>query len=159
MGLLADVYNALGAHAHAERITGELLESLPLVERPFVALLLEVQIQHAHSLAGLGDLLGANRELDAALSEHEAGQCPVTLGLLHRARARVALKAHDETGFESHRAAMDRWLRPTRNPGLVGACEQLHHEWRRDNGSVRRAGRALRPLPEAVSTSRRSFDG
>jgi hypothetical protein len=158
VGLLADVYNALGAHAHAERITGELLESLPIVERPFVALLLQVQIQHAHSLAGLGDLAGANRELDAALTEHGGGQCPVTLGLLHQARARVALKALDEAGFESHRAAMDRWLRPTRNPHLVAACEQLHHESRRGNGLVRRAGWAVRPL-EAVSTSRRSVDG
>jgi hypothetical protein len=69
-------------------------------------------------------------ELDHLVEEHGPGRGPVTLGLLHQARARLSLLRGDRAGFDAHRAAMERWFRPTRNPALISMCERLAFEAR-----------------------------
>jgi hypothetical protein len=138
IGLLAESYNALGDHARAEQITREFLASLSAEDRPYVRQTLLALIQHAHAGAALGDFDAAGRELDAALEEHAAGRGPMTLGLLHRARAQVALWEGDDRVFHTHLTAMERWLRPTDNPALIAACERLRLMAKRGRVSVAR---------------------
>lgn len=132
IGMLAEVYNSTGEFRRALEITTKVLEAYGPEERPFVRMTLLAQIQHAVARFGLGDRPGALAELDHALDEHGPGRGPVTLGLLHQARARLSLYAGDEASFEAHRDAMERWFRPTRNPALISACERLGFEARRD---------------------------
>jgi hypothetical protein len=131
LGMLAELHNALGEFERALGITEEVLSSNDPEERPFVRMTLLAQIQHAVARFGLGDRRGALSELDHALEEHGPGRGPVTLGLLHQTRARLSLIKGDEAGFDAHRAAMDRWFRPTRNPALISMCERLTFEARR----------------------------
>ncbi|HEX4474408.1 MAG TPA: AAA family ATPase [Polyangiaceae bacterium] len=131
IGVLADVYNSVGDHARAETLTRTFLDGLEPDDRGFARLTLLARIQHARSLSGMGDVALARRELERAIEESGAGRGPVTLGLLHQARARLALEEGDERAFELHRNAVDRWFRPTHNPVLVSACERLLYEARR----------------------------
>jgi len=160
IGLLAESYNALGEHVHAERITREYLASVSAEDRVYVRQNRHALIQHAHSLAGLGDFEAARQELDAALEEHASERGPLTLGLLHGARARVALYEGDARAFDGHLAAMERWLRPTGNPALIGACERLRQESRVGPRPLsRQYGSGEYPSGNTVTTSRRAVDG
>jgi tetratricopeptide (TPR) repeat protein len=156
VGLLGAAYNDAGQHAKAELVTGEFLAGIGAEERPFLRMHLLARTQHALALSGMGHVEEAETELERALEEHGSCRGPVTLGLLHCARARVALRAGDPASFEIHRAKMEEWLRPTGNPSLVSACERLRLEARRADPSARilRLGGA-----EEVSTSRRSVGG
>jgi hypothetical protein len=134
VGMLAEIHNSAGDFERARRITEELLVPSDPEERPFVRMTLLAQIQHAVALFGLGDRRAAIAELDYALEEHGPGRGPVTLGLLHQARARLSLFAGDDAAFDAHRGAMERWFRPTRNPALISMCERLGFEARRGRG-------------------------
>jgi hypothetical protein len=105
----------------------------------------------------LGDFVGARDELDDTLRACESARGAVTLGLLHQARARIALVENDFRSFETHQAAMERWFRPTYNPALVAMCERLRYDARRDRGSGER--RILLEPDEVLSTSRQSANG
>jgi hypothetical protein len=132
--MLAEIHNTVGDFERALGITEEVLSPSDPEERPFVRMTLLAQIQHAVARFGLGDRTGAISELDRALEEHGPGRGPVTLGLLHQTRARLSLIKGDEAGFDAHRAAMERWFRPTRNPALISMCERLSFEARRGRG-------------------------
>ena len=85
---------------------------------------------HARGLRSLpwereGDHAGADARLAAALAEVETRQSPVLCGSIAEARARVALLAGDMAKFEVHRAEVDRWFRPTRNPTLIARADRL----------------------------------
>jgi hypothetical protein len=73
----------------------------------------------------------ARAELDGLMREHAPGRDRVTLGLLHRARAELALSEGDTASFDAHLGAMERLFRPTSNPALIAMCERLRHEFRR----------------------------
>src|SRR4029079_17127806 len=64
VGLLAEVYNALSAHAEAERVTRPHLENVSVRGARFARLFLPIRVEHAHALSGLGDHASARRELD-----------------------------------------------------------------------------------------------
>jgi hypothetical protein len=132
IGLLAEVYNIQGDFTRAERITSELKSRIGEEDRLFSRTTLPAQIQHAHAVAGLGGADAARAELEGLMLEHAGGQDRVTLGLLHRARAELALSEGDAASFDSHLAAMERLFRPTANPALVAMCERLRHEFRRN---------------------------
>jgi hypothetical protein len=140
VGLLAEVYNALSAHADAERVTRVLLAGLGIGESRFMRLLLSARVEHAHALSGLGDHAGARRELDAELGRLAPARSPLSLGILHEARARVSLAEEDRESFSHHLAAMDRLFRPTGNPALIARCERLRHQ-----GRSGRFGTPIRP--------------
>jgi hypothetical protein len=131
IGLLAEVYNTEGDFTRAERITADLKSRIGAEDRLFSRTTLPAQIQHAHALAGLGAAAAARDELDGLMGEHSRGRDRVTLGLLHRARAELALSEGDTGSFDAHLEAMERLFRPTSNPALVAMCERLRHEFRR----------------------------
>jgi hypothetical protein len=130
VGLSAEVFNALGAHAHAEAITRAFVVAQDPDDRRFGRLFLGVKIQHAFAVAGLGDRAEAEWELDLCLDALRFAKSPISLGMLHEARARVALAAGDANDFSMHLSRMEQFLRPTGNPSLVAACERLRHEGR-----------------------------
>ena len=80
---------------------------------------LEPQRQLALAEAGLGNHAEAVRMLDALLAEHGAQDQPLLIGLLHKARAEVALSMNDAAGFDAHFAEMERCFRRSRNPALI----------------------------------------
>jgi hypothetical protein len=47
------------------------------------------------------------------------------MGGLHRARALIAIRVGDEAAARHHEGEMERWVRPTRNPGLLQQSEKL----------------------------------
>jgi hypothetical protein len=86
---------------------------------------LEPQRQLALAEAGLGHHAAAAAALDALLSRHSAESQPLLLGLLHKARAEVALAMHDEAGFMLHFAELDALFRGAKNPGLIALSNRL----------------------------------
>jgi tetratricopeptide (TPR) repeat protein len=151
---LAALYNEIGEHQRAHDLTAALLASLTEEDRQFVRIHLLAQIEHVMATAALGHLTKAADLLEACVEEHEPGGGPVTLGLLHQAGVRLALQSGDDAAYRLHLSEMDRWLRPTRNPTLIAACERLAA------ASLPVAARGSSPsgsfsAPVEVSTSRR----
>ena len=124
-GILATAYNESGQHQRAERLCHDVLGHLSEADRKVVAMNLRIEIQLALAEAGLGRPGAAGRRLDDLLAKHEPYQGPVTLGSLHRARARVALLEGDQAALQNHHAQMERWFRSTNNPALIAQCERL----------------------------------
>ena len=75
--------------------------------------------------AALGDQRGAAARLDALIEEARPIDSPTLSGMLHEARARVALLLGDEQAYTTHRDATRRWFRGTRNPALVARADRL----------------------------------
>jgi len=149
--LLAEIYNAEGAFARAERVTRVFATASG---GGFSRATLAAKIQHAHALAGLGAFEAARAELDSGVNEQAKLGDPVTVGLLHRACAQLALSEDDPASFEAHLTAMEGVFRPTENPALISMCERLRHEQRR--GKTARSGEyAVRPeeLPARRSSA------
>jgi hypothetical protein len=153
VGLLAEIYNTNGEFERAERITRELSAHISDEDRRFSRTTLPAQIQHAHAVAALGDPAAARTELEVLTAEH-APDDPVTLGLLHRGQAQLALAAGDVARFDAHLAAMEGLFRPTENPALVSLCERLRHELRRSKTA--RSGEYRMHPDDVVSPARRS---
>lgn len=130
VGLSAEVFNALGAHSHAEACTRAFLLSQSTEDRRFGRLSLGVKIQHAFAIAALGDRAEAELELDLCLDALTESCSRLSLGMVHEARARIALAAGDSGVFNAHLQKMEKYLRPTDNPSLIAACERLRHEGR-----------------------------
>jgi hypothetical protein len=128
VGHQAEAFNQLGRHADALRACELALEHVRPEDRRFVRMFLVLELQHALALAGLGRTEDAARQLQSLIAEHEDGQGPLTLGLLHEARARVALTAKDADAFSTHLAAAEGWFRPMRVPSLIARCELLAQE-------------------------------
>ena len=122
---LASAYRALGDPKRGRDLCVVVLADLSDADRSVVAHFLRPEVEIYLADAALGDVAGAARAIDALIEKHRAGEGPVTLGSLHRARAQVALLAGDQTAFSLHLAEMNRWFRPTRNPALIGQCERL----------------------------------
>ncbi len=78
--------------------------------------------------ARVGDIEGGARRIEDYLQELGDRGGPATRGLLHMARARVAILAEDLLTARVELAHMDRWYRPTGNPALVAKVEQLRRE-------------------------------
>jgi hypothetical protein len=125
VGHQADAYNQLGRHEEALRVCTEALIHVRPEDRRFVRMFLLLEIQLAMAEAGVGRAGDAALRLQALIAEHEPAAGPVTLGLLHEARARVALGASDAAAFREHMAEAERWLWPTRVPTLIARCELL----------------------------------
>jgi hypothetical protein len=104
---------------------------------------LRVARVRALALCTLGRHVEAAATLVPALALAERLDIPSLLGLLHEARARVALAEDDRVSFLLHCAEADRHLRPTQNPSLVTILDRLLAEGERASAS----DTELRPIP------------
>ncbi|MFI5306962.1 MAG: protein kinase, partial [Polyangiales bacterium] len=125
---LAEAYNRTGRHLEALQTCERGRAQMRPEDNPFVRMFLNIGVQSALAEAGLGRVEAAARSLDALIEEHAPNNGPVTMGLLHWARARVALQARDRPALERHLAAVERWYRPTKVPTLLGRIERLAQE-------------------------------
>src|SRR5262249_46793335 len=82
-------------------------------------------IQLARADAGLGNVNGGLRRLEALLRQFEGCDHPLVHGRLHETRARIAWKAGRVPEYEHSLAAAERAYRPTGTPALIASLEAL----------------------------------
>jgi hypothetical protein len=123
--VLAWAYNETGQHARAAALCQRTLEQLDEGDRMVVAMNLQVEIQLALAEAGLGRTEAAQQRLDGLLEKHTVNGGGVTLGLLHRARAQVALRVGDRDAVDYNCRQTEYWFRLTKNPVLIAQSERV----------------------------------
>ena len=123
-GALARVYNELEPE-RALALCKRTMDLLTPEDLNYPAITLSPQIELARAESGLGEHALAAGRLDALLETHRPAAGPLTLGLLHEARALVAGNARDLESYRLHVAEMERWFRPTRIPSLLEVCERM----------------------------------
>lgn len=154
VGSLARTYNQHGRYAEAREICEIALSTLSDADREYVTLFLEVDLQAAYADAGLGREADAFERVDRLLARFERGDDshPLTLVLLHEARARFAAQFHRKEEFEHSALAAERWARRTGTPALIAKCERLA-ELQRTEVLVRsKQAPAIDPLPDPETT-------
>jgi tetratricopeptide (TPR) repeat protein len=139
-GNMAVAHNELGQYAEAKRICDE-TKAVFEDDREYVALNLTVYLESAVAEAGIGNFAAASRSLRDLFDRHAPRKNPMTLGLLHRARARVARLENDATAFDQHVGMMEYWFRSTKNPALIAQCEAMRSS---------AAAPGLAPVPPTV---------
>lgn len=87
----------------------------------------ELRSQRVLALAehALGRSADAIRRLAPAIERAQSLHATAAAGLLHEARARIALGVEDHASFHLHAADASRWLRGTGNPSLVAIVQRL----------------------------------
>lgn len=127
VGTVARLYNQLGQHAQAREICDLALATLREEDREYVTLFLEVDLQAAQADAGLGHEQAAFERIDMLLARFDRGDDshPLTLVLLHEARARFAAQFDRLAEFERSADQAERWARRTGTPALIAKCERL----------------------------------
>jgi hypothetical protein len=114
-----------GQHARARDMLTAALAHLTPADLKFVCLHLEGQRQLALAEAGLEHHAKAATMLEDLLAAHTTLSNPLLVGLLHKARAEVALMVGDDESFAGHFTELERNFRRTRNPALIAQCERL----------------------------------
>jgi hypothetical protein len=134
----AQACNRSGQHARARQLLSDALSHLAPADLEFACLHLEGQRQLALAHAGCLQYAEAVAALDGLLSLHGAQDNAMLVGLLHKARAEVALMMEDAACFDLHFAQLQRCFRATRNPALIAQSERLLA--RAVKAGLRRAG-------------------
>jgi tRNA A-37 threonylcarbamoyl transferase component Bud32 len=148
-GCYAKALNLAGQHAEAKAVALEVIASATPSDSALVALYLPAKIELALADAGLGKHGAAVEQLETLLAEHGHQDQPLFVGLLHRARAEVAVLMSDRAGYEVHSTAMADRFHRTHNPALVAQGDRL-------TARAARAGLTelrLAPLQEASTAS------
>ncbi|MET0283901.1 MAG: protein kinase [Polyangiales bacterium] len=127
-GTLAMVYNALGQHERALAVCEDVLRRLDPADLDYTVLNLGVQIEAALAKLGLGRADEARAELDALIAHHAPKQSPLTLGLLHRARFRVALRQRDFADANEQLTKLEGWYGTSGMPSLLEVARNLRRE-------------------------------
>ncbi len=123
---LAEAELAAGDHAAAiEAATQVLAVGTQHPDAAVVLPRLRVERVRALALAATGRTDDALAVLADATSTAEALDVPSLAGLLHEARARIAIEADDRVRYVLHCAEAERCLRPTGNPSLVATLDRL----------------------------------
>jgi hypothetical protein len=121
----AQALNAVGRHADAKAL-GTRDDTTSSAERDdAIVFHLEFDRQVALAELGLGNAALAEHALDGLLSRHGDCDNPLLIGLLHEARASVALAQSDSAGFREHHRAMESRFRGTQNHVLIARSNEL----------------------------------
>ncbi|HEY6878987.1 MAG TPA: hypothetical protein VI299_13260, partial [Polyangiales bacterium] len=127
-GVLAMVCNALGDHQRALAVCEDALSRMTPEDLEFTVLNLGLQIELSMSKLGLGRIDEARSELDALIAKHAPKQSPLTLGLLHRARFRLAMSERNYADANEHLTKLEGWYNSTTMPSLLEAARNLRRE-------------------------------
>lgn len=119
----AKALSAIGRHADAKRACDRALADLHPLDTVYTRKF-PLQ-QRALADAALGDVPGAIQQLDDLIERLAPYDNPLWSGSAHRDRAKVALLAHDQAGFDAHARAMARYYHATRTPLLIQQCATL----------------------------------
>jgi len=145
----AQALNLAGDHARAKKVVTDVISGMIEQDHRIAVHFLEPQRQLALAEAGLGNHAEAVRILDELLSRYGAEDNPLLVGLLHKARAEVAVRMRDVELVEHHVRETERRFRGTRNSALIG-------QWERLSESVSRAGLS-RGDPVSAPTAAQGF--
>jgi serine/threonine-protein kinase len=126
-GFLAQAYNDRGRHTDALSVAEETLSHVTDEDRAFTSLFLNLDIQRALAIAGLGEPDRALAIIDGLLRRFDGCDHPLTMGLLYDARARIAWNAGRVEDYETSLRATESYFRPTGTPLLMARCERLAH--------------------------------
>ncbi|MDD9943749.1 MAG: hypothetical protein OXU20_22090, partial [Myxococcales bacterium] len=121
----ANALNMAGEYARSKEFTSELLKRAGHDVCRLAGHYLEPRRQLALAEAGLGNHARAVELLEAMLAESGKEDQPMLIGLLHHARADVAVTMADVAAFELHFAEMDQRFRAAKNPSLIAKAERL----------------------------------
>jgi tetratricopeptide (TPR) repeat protein len=122
---LARVLYAEGDYVAAKQLLEEITSRLVPADYEFVFPYCDALRHLAIVESGLGNHDEAVRILAQLLAKPQGAEHPLWRGLLHKARAQVALSQSDRVGFQNHLSQMEKWFRGTRNPHLVRQWERL----------------------------------
>jgi hypothetical protein len=121
----AETLSAAGQHARAKELMVETLAAATAAELEIVGRFLEPRRQLALAECGLGNHAEAVRQLDFLLLRYGHEDQPLLIGLLHKARAEVALQMGDRPCFEVHVAKVHDCFRETKNAALIAQWKGL----------------------------------
>ncbi|MDB4985492.1 MAG: hypothetical protein JWN04_670, partial [Myxococcaceae bacterium] len=127
-GMLARAYNELGKHDRAREICVDALSYLTAEDLTYVVYNMNLQVELALAEAGLEHFDVATRQLDGLLAQHIPKGGPLTLGALHQARARVALRQRDFAFARAELTQMEAQFRATNIATLIKLIEPLKQE-------------------------------
>jgi hypothetical protein len=126
-GFHAEHLNHRGEHDAALEASARALEHLNEADLEFVGLFLNLELQHAFALLGLGRVAEATAEIEALRERHASSDNPLTQGQLHEAQARLAAATGASDRFDLHlERAMDVY-RSTGTSALMARTEGLKH--------------------------------
>ena len=121
----AEALNWAGKHARAKQLLQEALAHTQPSDLVHALLQLEPRRQLALAEAGLGNHAEGAAQLDQLIALYGQEDQPLLVGLLHKARAEVALLQRERDAFERHAEQMAHAFRGTKNPALLAQCDQL----------------------------------
>ncbi|HKP59710.1 MAG TPA: protein kinase [Polyangiales bacterium] len=121
----AQALNLAGQHARAKQLIVETLAHTQPEDTIVAMHFCEARRQLALAEAGLGDRARAGAILEELFEQYGPLNNPLLLGLLHKAKAELALHASDPGEFELQLARMHQYFRSTENPALIAQWERL----------------------------------
>ncbi|MDB4985700.1 MAG: hypothetical protein JWN04_878, partial [Myxococcaceae bacterium] len=130
-GVLARAYNGLGKHERAREICLDALRGLTEDDLSYVVMYLNIQLELSLAEAGMGHFGVAKNQLDRLLARHAPDGSHVTLGLLHEARVRVAVRAREFPEAREHLSKMESHYRSTDVATLIELIAPLERELER----------------------------
>lgn len=154
LAAVARVFHFVGQYERARESCERALSLMSDADRSYVSLFLEVDIQAALADAGLGRISAALARIDAAIARFAVTQHPLTLGLLHEARARIAWAGGRNEIYLESLGEVGRWYLDTNTPALVAKYERLA-ELRDPDETMRQRRPAAPPLGEDETTAER----
>ncbi|HEY6881490.1 MAG TPA: hypothetical protein VI299_25870, partial [Polyangiales bacterium] len=124
-GHQAECLNMLGRHAEALALCEAARARLTAQDRMFVLAYQQLERESAMALAGLGRIDEAVRMSEGLIAEYAGYDNPMTQGLLHYDRARIAIVARDKEAFERHAEAVKAAFTRTAHPALIARSKRL----------------------------------
>jgi hypothetical protein len=121
----AQALNLAGQHARAKQLLVDTLAQTHPKDSVVAMHFAEARRQLALAEAGLGDRARAEAIIDALFETYGRLDNPLLLGLFHKARAEIALRALDKVNFEVHLERVHHYFRATENPALRAQWERL----------------------------------
>jgi tetratricopeptide (TPR) repeat protein len=121
----AQALNLSGQHARARRVLLEALAHSHPDDAAVAMHFCEAHRQLALAEAGSGNRERAESILDELFARYAELDNPLLLGLLHKARAEIALRHRDSARLEEQLERMQHYFRGTENPALIAQWEQL----------------------------------
>lgn len=125
LGYLARDYNQRGLYAEAKRVCERTLAQLNEADREYVSHFLSLDLELAVADAGLGRNSEAMERLDGLIVRFEPSGHPLTLGLIHETRARIAWANGDVEEYERSVEQVNHWFAPLGAPALIAKIERI----------------------------------
>jgi tetratricopeptide (TPR) repeat protein len=127
-GAYARILRAAGRHERAREVCDQALAALSPEALEYTLAVIGAQLELVLSLAALGRPDEALARLDALQAAHGTHDNPLVHGLVHKARAQIALQMGERELLAQHLAALELWFRRSENPALIAQWQRLTKE-------------------------------